>query len=140
MGKLSCKCGHVIRDTHYDLPYKGHVRRDQDDEYSFDVITHELALLTEALVSGKRDEWIDRNFLPAYPRDVSVESLISDYLSGFDERFVLQVFECENCGRLWVQEQPQADSYFSYSPDSSVLNRVLASAQSTKAKIEPSDA
>jgi len=130
MGKLSCKCGHVIRDTHYDLPYKGHVRRDQDDEYSFDVVTRELALLTEAIASGQRDEWIDRNFLPGYPHDDSTEGLISSYLSGFDERFVLQTFECENCGRLWVQKQPQANSYFSYSPDSACFNKVLASVRS----------
>ena len=130
MSKLSGRCGYVIRDTHYDLPYKGHVRRDQDDEYSFDVITRELALLTEAIAGDQREEWISRNFLPGYPRDVSTEGLISDYLSSFDDRFVLQIFECENCGRLWVQKQPQDDAFFSYSSDSGASNRVLASTRS----------
>ena len=129
MGKFQCTCGHVIRDTHYDLPYKGSVRRDQDDEYFWDVVTRELALLTEAIVGGRREEWISRNFLPGYPRNVSTEGLISDYLSGFNEKFLLQIFECENCGRLWIQEQPQTDIFLSYRSDGG-FKGVLASARS----------
>ncbi len=132
--KFQCTCGFDIRDTHYDFPWKGDVRRDQDLEPYFEKITRELALLVDAVAAGRRDEWIDQHFLPGYPHNVSTESLISDYLSGLDEQLTSQVFECENCGRLWIQEQPCVNAYFSYSPDSGGLNRVLASARHPQTK------
>ena len=138
MGKLQCTCGFVIRDTHFDLPCKGDVRRDQDLEPYFETITRELALLVDAVAAGQRDEWINRHFLPGYPHDVSHEGMISDYLSGLDEQLTSQIFECENCGRLWLQQSAHANAYYSYSPDSGGLNRVLASARHPQTK--PPDA
>ena len=134
MSKLKCTCGFVIRDTHYDLPWKGDVRRDQALEPYFEKITSELAPLIEAVAAGQRDKWIDKHFLAGYPRNESTESLISDYLSGPDEQLTSQIFGCENCGRLWLQKAPGVNAYFSYSPDSGEMNRVLASAQPTQVK------
>ncbi len=136
MSTLRCKCGHIIRDRCDFLPYKGEVRRDQDSEEFWETACNELALLVSAVVESRRDEWIGRHFLPGYPLDEPDDGLISDFLSMLDNKIASKVYECEVCGRLWVQEQPNVNAYYSYRPDTDDVNQVLASARYANSKSE----
>ncbi len=137
MSTLRCQCGHTIRDTNDFLPYKGKVRRDQDAEEFWETACNELALLVTAVAEDRRDEWISRHFLPVYPRDTPNDGLISDFLSDLDNQIMSKIYECEVCGRLWVQKQPGTNAFYSYTPDTDDVNRVLASARYTNSKSEP---
>ncbi len=129
MSALRCKCRHTIRDRRDFLSYKGEVRRDQDSEEFWETACNELALLVSAVVESRRDEWIGRQFLPGYPLDGPDERLISDFLCMLNNKIASKVYECEVCGRLWMQKQPGVNVYYSYRPDTDDTNRVLASAR-----------
>lgn len=136
MSTLRCRCGHTIRDKHDFLPYKAEVRRDQDAEWFWETTCNELALLVDAARTGERERWIAKHFLPGYPLDVPDDGLISDFLSMLDNKIMSQVYECEVCGRLWVQKQPGVNAYYSYAPDTDDVNRVLVSARYANSKSE----
>ncbi len=136
MSKLGCKCGHVIQDNTDYLPYRGSVLRHQDTDCFYDTASRELALFASAVAVGKRAEWINRHFLPGYPHDISDDSVISDFLNMLDVELATLIYECENCGRLWVQIAPGAKSYVPFSPDDGEVHRVLVSARYAHAKAE----
>lgn len=136
MSTLGCRCGYTIRDDADDFSYKGRVRKDQDADFFYERVTRKLALLVSATNAEQREDWISRNFLPGYPRDVDDEGMISDLLSGFEERFLVNLYECENCGRLWLQQEPRSTKYVSYSSESRKPRRLLGSRRYASARAE----
>ncbi len=141
MSSLGCRCGHIIRDNTDGLSYKGRVLRDQDDEKFFGKAARELALFMAAVASGRREEWISRHFLslePLGPLNLSDEDQIWDFLTMLDREFNTDVYECENCGRLWVQGQPGENQFAPYSPDDGTVHRVLAAVRGGSGEAGPS--
>lgn len=136
MSTLGCRCGYTIRDDMYNLSYKGSIRRDQDEDFFYETVTRQLALLMAATSPEGREAWISHNFLPGYPRDVDNEGMISDFLSGLEVRLMVTLYECENCGRLWLQEEPGSDKFVPYSPESRGPHSLLASARYAAAQVE----
>src|SRR5262245_50232017 len=103
MSKLGCTCGHVIRDQTDFLPYKGRLLRDYDLEAVYDAIERECEALIAAVVVGDRESWLRRHFLEMYPRDLPNGAVFHDFVCGLLREFMDDVYECEACGRLWVQ-------------------------------------
>ncbi len=127
MSTLGCRCGYTIRDDMYNLSYKGRIRRDQDEDFFHETVTRQLVLLMAATSPEGREAWISHNFLPGYPQDADNEGMISDFLWGLEVRLMVILYECENCGRLWLQEEPGSDKYVPYSPEIREPHRLLAS-------------
>ncbi len=123
MSKLGCTCGNIIPDTKDHLPHKGRILKDQDDYAFFDAASTELALFTKAVAEGRRDEWISRHF----SRDLDDESIIYAFLSGLDEKYTVVIYECDRCGRLWLQKGTQLNQFIPYSPDNGQYHKILAS-------------
>jgi hypothetical protein len=44
---------------------------------------------------------------------------------GRRRRYVVEVFECHGCGRLWVERAVGANRFVGFAPDSGRLARVL---------------
>lgn len=101
MSKLLCKCGHVIVDQTDELPHKGELIRDQDWENVWGAIASQSELDAEALM---------------------------DFVIGLKIKYTRDVYECQACGRLWVQIEPEENAFRSYMPDP---NRDLSSALET---------
>lgn len=98
MSKISCNCGHTIIDQTDNLSYKANYIRNQDakDEYKrFD----EVKSFLDALKKGERVLWIQNYFGQEYPINIDDASIIHDILLR-DEH---NIYQCENCGRLLVQ-------------------------------------
>ena len=95
MGKLKCKCGHIIVDQTDNLEYKGYVLSDTlVDDVSIN-LTNNIDSLIESLKKGKKTEWIKKHFqVPPYPMDLKESSMIHDLLNVSDK--TKEIFECEN--------------------------------------------
>ena len=90
MSKLQCKCGHVVSDQTDDLSYKGEVIADQDWEGVWGAIALRYASRSDELV---------------------------DFITSVRLEFSRDVYECQGCGRLWVQEKPGAREFLSFAPE-----------------------
>lgn len=126
--KVTCKCGHLIREE--DSSACGTILKDQDFETFWNEVCEGVAEFTEAVSTGKKEEWINRHFLPSYPRNLNHTDVISDFLSGLHRKYRVEIRECENCGRVWIEDEVKANALTSFTPESGLPERVLASSKS----------
>jgi len=102
MGKLKCKCGHIIVDQTDNLEYKGHILPDTLVDNVSVNLTDNIDSLIESLKKGKKTDWIKQHFkVPPYPMDLKESSMIHDLLNVSDK--TQEIFECENCGRIAIE-------------------------------------
>lgn len=115
MGKIRCKCDHIIVNQTDNIKYKGYILPDvYVDEVSLN-LTDNIDSLLNAIKVGKKLEWIRKNFSPSYPTNLKESSMIHDALN-ITER-IQDIFECENCGRIAI-EIGQTNRFKFFSPDS----------------------
>src|SRR5687767_2712777 len=117
MASLQCRCGQVIVDRTDNLAYKGRIVRDQDQDQFLDQVSHDIASFVTALVDGTEHAWLVNHFqfTEAYPSETSTEAVIHDLLAGaFILRYSLTTYQCEQCGRVWIQEQPRSQTFRSF--------------------------
>ncbi len=129
MSKLGCTCGHVIRDQTDRLPYKARFLRDFDDEAVFDAIERECEALVAAVAAGDREAWLRRHYNEAYPRDLPHGAVFHDFVSILLVEYLDTVYECEACGRLWVQRPGTDNEFAAYVPEAGKPERVLRSSR-----------
>lgn len=133
MSKFLCKCGHIIRDQTDRLPYKARFLCDFDDETVYDKLSGECGALVEAVAAGNRESWMQRHFLDRYPRNLTDGEVFCDFFASMMTEFFRALYECENCGRLWIQKQGEDNEFVSYLPDSGKFERVLLSPRDKRA-------
>ncbi len=123
MGKLKCKCGHIIVDQTDNLEYKGYVLSDTlVDDVSIN-LTNNIDSLIESLKKGKKTEWIKKHFqVPPYPMDLKESSMIHDLLNVSDK--TKEIFECENCGRIAI-EFGDTNQFRFFTPESDDTRGIL---------------
>ncbi len=103
MSKIRCKCGHSIVDQSNNLPYKAYFFRDSEDESYYDYID-EISGFIESIKNNTRDEWITNYFPGAYPLDEPDALVIADIITSKQRKFISEMYQCENCGRLLIQK------------------------------------
>ena len=117
MSKLGCKCGHVIRDQTERIPYKACLLASVDYRRFFDKLSREIQVYIEAFESQNLEEWMERHFNKCYPRNLGHGDILHDLLSSqFIERS-LDVYQCDACGRIWIQKDQISNEFESFSPD-----------------------
>lgn len=124
MSKFGCTCGHSIIDRTDYLPYKGQVLKDQDHEAFFAGTAESLVEFLGGVRSGDLDEW-HRKW--PFLRGESDEDVAWSLMSWFWRKFAVDVYECERCGRLWVQEGKQSQRFVPFIPENAAAARVLPS-------------
>jgi hypothetical protein len=117
---MYCQCGHLIRDTTDNLPYKALFFADGDYAASFERHITFCAGLIQARDEGRQDEFITSHFGENYPKDLSVEDVVSDNVAGLLAAMGHLMYECENCGRLYLQPFLRKNQYVSYVPEGEV--------------------
>jgi hypothetical protein len=126
VSKFGCTCGHVIRDQTDNLPYKGQVLKDQDHEAFFAGTADTLVEYLAGVRSGDLAEWHSKwPFL----RGKTDEHVAWALLGWFWRKFKVDVYECEQCGRLWVQEGTESQRFIPFIPEEASAARVLPSEQ-----------
>lgn len=115
MSKLGCICGHIIVDTTDFLPYKSNLRDDEDTQKPIELLADILARFWDARAEGRQDDFIrefemqcgesakgaefEVRWLQGKPLSEVLYSLIFPFWSNYDRI----IYECEQCGRLWVE-------------------------------------
>ncbi|NBF12143.1 hypothetical protein [Pseudomonas sp. Fl4BN1] len=124
MSKFGCTCGHVIVDQTDNLPYKASLVRDGHEEALYDALTSLSKALLMAVEAGRLDELMDQTYGKTSWRP-KVTEYIQDQFSSLNIAHSSCVYECQNCGRLWV-ECGRENRFVSYAPDSGRYQAVLA--------------
>jgi len=116
MGKFSCKCGNVIADQSTNLPYKADLLPDTLYFEASNQITDLVHSLVKYTKEGKRKEWIEQYFFKGYPEDLTDEQLINDIFSRKISESTKQIYQCVNCGRIWIQIE-DTNRFTSFMPE-----------------------
>lgn len=137
MGRMKCKCGAAMVDVQIPNSYVGNVVSDADMDHVYESIATELALLIEATSNEQsRLGWIEKHFeVPPYPADASNYEIITDLISQINNRCSRSLWQCENCGRLWLQDKPYENTYRSFNPDEEWNGK--SSLESLRTGVEP---
>lgn len=125
MAKLGCKCGHTIVDQVNYLPYKGDIIPDTEFDGLLEKLGAVITSLTDANMDGTREEWIKANFLEGYPTDLKDYQMIHDLFLKHYMNVAKTVYQCENCGGIWIQQRG-SERFESFSPDSDKWKNILA--------------
>ena len=112
-----CLRGHVIVDQTNHLPSKGAFLVDEDDEAAWGKFSAFCAELVQARENGRQKEYITQRFGEEYPLDLQLEDIISDSLGSLRAVFGHRMYECEQCGRLWLQPIASKNHSISYLPE-----------------------
>ena len=123
MSKLGCKCGHVITDQTDSLPYKASLLRDEVENECWDEVHRELKPLVEAAESGDKAMIADA-FGELSPWLSAAETL-QDRISSLYTHRMSTAYECQKCGRLWVQKH-DSKRFVSYAPEEGAYRAILA--------------
>lgn len=115
--KFKCFCGNIIRDQTDNLPHKAEYFADEDYEANYGELVTFLAHLVEATENGEQAAF--RETYPN-PKELDIADFISDNIAGFRARFGHHQYECEQCGRLWLQYDPRNNLYASYAPETEI--------------------
>ncbi len=102
------------------MPYKGEYFADEDYEESYGKFIRFVAALVESEDQEERHTLLTSYFRNGYPLDISVSSIISDALTSIRVAFGHTLYECEQCGRLWLQYIPGTKAYVSYIPETEI--------------------
>jgi hypothetical protein len=124
VSKFGCTCGHVIVDQTDNLPYKGQVLKDQDHEVFFASTADALVAYLAGVRSGDPTEW-HRKW--PFLRGKTDEHVAWSLMGWFWRKFVVDVYECEQCGRLWVQEGTESHRFLPFTREEGSAGRVLPS-------------
>jgi len=116
MAKFGCTCGHVIRDQTDNLPYKAELYVHQDWHAIWDYWEKHLLPLMRA-GQDESQTFVD----PAFPgvglTASELKDRIWDYLIAPRTTWARTAYECEQCGRVWIQPDPDKNAYVSYLPE-----------------------
>lgn len=123
MSKLGCKCGHVITDQTDSLPYKASLLRDEVDNEFWDEVHRELKPLVKAAES--EDNAVIASAFGELSPWLSAAENLQDRISSLYTHRMSTVYECQNCGRLWVQQHDHG-RFFSYVPEEGAYGAILA--------------
>jgi hypothetical protein len=118
MSGWRCHCGHIIRDNTDNLPYKARFFAD-GDQWAFDKLVDFYVGLIQAREEGRQGEFLTRHFGEGYPQNLTLEEIVGD---GMSVLFAAErlMYECENCGRLYLEPVPRARQLVRYLPESEV--------------------
>jgi len=125
MSKLGCRCGHVITDQTDSLPYKASLLRDEVENEFWDEVHRELKPLVESAESGDKAAIADA--LGQFFTSFSAADELQDRISSLYIQRMSTAYECQKCGRLWVQKQ-DSEKFVSYVPEEGTYGAILAAA------------
>ncbi len=115
MSHFNCVCGYVIVDITDYLPDKAYLLPDEDTETSLDSVVNLLAEFVEAREQGKQDDFLARH--EPWLESNDLRKLIRNIFSHPTFSVGRIMYECEHCGRIWIQARPHVNEYVPYQSD-----------------------
>jgi hypothetical protein len=115
MSKLGCACGNVIYDQTDDLPYKGKIIRDKHSGAEFEEMVGVVASYVQAAREGKSQDWLMRRDEEYAKLGLDDTSIIYDLISLFFLDNSLDIYQCDECGRIHIQKEN--NRFISFKPE-----------------------
>ena len=147
MSKFGCTCGNVISDVQCPNEVTGYLLSDRSGEEFFNLILDTIDDYMKHRAADDVEGWRRKHFNDHYAAIESAGHMIHDVLTSAFFGLTLAAMECEQCGRLWFQTQPNLNQYRGYSldhPDARLkvlgYNRSGANSRNNIELAEPSDA
>lgn len=123
MSKLGCRCGNVIFDITDNSPFKACLLRNEEENAFWEEIHDEFKTLIEAVESGEK-AGIANTFGESSPL-VKAMGGLEGRLYGIHALRTSDVYECTDCGRLWVQKGA-GNQFVSYVPEEGKYQAILS--------------
>ena len=109
MSKFRCTCGHIIVDNGQFDHIKGLILRDQSFDVAYEQPSATVAEFIRAVSEGRRKEWIESFYGRPY-FEISDSSIVFDIMDYARHCSGLDVYQCEACGRIYIEREPQQSS------------------------------
>ncbi len=122
--KFKCRCGHIVVDRDSDLPYKGEIIRDQSYEDFYEKSSLLAGEFIKAINEGRRQDWI-KSFYEGRDLNVSDSGVISDIYCRASVENGLNIFQCESCGRIFIEKHSDSNAFVCFKPVSDDWKGVL---------------
>lgn len=107
--KFRCTCGHIISDDGLSDHIKGRIVREQSFYAAYEQPAESVAEFIQAIATGKRTEWIEKFYGQSY-FEISDSSVVFDIMDYARLRTALVLYQCEECGRLYIEREPRQAS------------------------------
>jgi hypothetical protein len=117
VSKLLCTCGHTIVDQTDYLPYKASFFLDQDQDIRMVRLVETIVDFMKAWREGKEEDVVGMSLSELYGSGSELKGFISQTIGAFEAVFSHEMFECEKCGRLWVQPDERTNEFLPYLPE-----------------------
>jgi hypothetical protein len=117
MSKLGCTCGHTIKDNTDEIPYEALCYADEDSPAYFEAIETVKDLLLAYEQATREHALLSPSDAHKASDGSNLALQITRILSNYHVGHLRDLFECENCGRLWLQVNPSENTYVSYLPE-----------------------
>ena len=113
--KSQCECGNIIADDGR-LQHKGRILREQSFAKAYEKPAAQVEDFIRAIREGRRKEWID-SFYGNPGVDIEDVSVLFDIISFSQERVGLDIYQCEACGRIFIEHAPQSFTHRTFKPE-----------------------
>lgn len=123
MSKILCKCGYNIVIQKDSLPYAGEIIRSQNWESFYLESSKTIANFMKAILEGQREVWVS-NFYGEQISEIANINVVCDIL-GKASLENLQIYQCEGCGRVLIEEFPGSFTYRFFMPEDENLKDIL---------------
>lgn len=117
MSHLHCTCGYSISDITDNLPWKASFLPDEDTGHALDDVMTRVAQFIEARERGQEDEYLREQLGYVLPEH-SLRDLLYNVFIHPTFEFGRTMYECDNCGRIWMQAVPDKNQWVSYMAES----------------------
>jgi hypothetical protein len=117
MGKFLCTCGNVISDVKCPNEVTGHLLSDKSSDKFFESIASTVQDFADHYSDNRLTEWREKHFNNQYPSDVSPGDMVHDILTSKFMDLTLHVYECDACGRIWIQKKVGVNQYQCYASE-----------------------
>lgn len=140
MSKFVCRCGYVILDQKDYLPYKASFFLDADTNLSFERFYSYLHDLQIAL----NEENVRDFFEKTHGKEVAQESFhledsIAMMFGGLTAFFGHTMYECEQCGRIWLQIHSDVNRFIPFLPETDIRGVLGSDTDDKKQNIKEKD-
>ena len=103
--KMQCSCGEIIHDNGNEMPNKGYLRSDQDEEKYQDYLEKEASSLAREYRGLSPED--SQRFLKIALEEFALASV----------NLERQIYECKKCGRLLIPRPNASAEYLFYKPE-----------------------
>jgi hypothetical protein len=108
MSHLGCTCGYSITDNSDKLPWKAYYLPDEDVEHALDAVMARVEEFIEVRERGQQQSYLWEEWISLAQPEHTLRDLLHHMFSHPAFTFGRKLYECENCGRLWVQAVPDS--------------------------------